>query len=107
MKRALAILLLLCTVFPLAACPANTPTNPNNKPGDSSDVRWQDTVGTHDFNGEELAVSVVDQFEYELFGEESSQETLDKLLWERNQALKERFNVELVSVPTATTGQMD
>ncbi|MBQ8350769.1 MAG: hypothetical protein IJY20_01835 [Clostridia bacterium] len=108
MRRIIALLLLACMVIPLAACPAATDPSGPSKPGTTpSDKLWQDSIGTYDFQGGELAISVADQFEYELFGEESSQDTLDKLLWERNEALKERFNVELVSVPVHTLGEMD
>lgn len=110
MKRILAALLLLCMVIPLAACPASTGPSTGDGGGGgggTDDVRWIDSVGEYDFGGADVEVSVFAPFEYEMFGAEGSQDTLDQLLWKRNQALKDRFNVNLVSVPTASVGAND
>ena len=111
MRRLIAMLLLLCMLLPLGACTGNGGTTPGGggagKPDAGSETVWQDTLGEMDFGGEEVAVSVVDIHEYELFGAENSEDTLDQLLFQRNTALRDRFNVELVSVPTQTTGPYD
>lgn len=108
MKRVLALLLLVCTVLPLCACPAQTDPGKTDGPGTTgSETVWQDSLGEKDFGGGEVAVSVMDLYEYELFGEEDSEDTLDQLLFQRNAALRDRFNVELVSVPSQTTSVTD
>ena len=70
MKRVLAIVLLICTVLPLCACPGQTGTGSNKNEGSGSEAVWQDNLGEMDFGGEEVVVSVMDLYEYELFGEE-------------------------------------
>lgn len=106
MKKVIAFLLVLCMVLPFTACGPNpsTPSGPSGPSGDDESTIWQDSVGTKDFGGEEVVISVLDNYEYELFGEEDSKDTLDQLLFKRNRALQERFNVQLVSLPTQSTG---
>ncbi len=106
MKRVLAIALLLCMMLPLCACPGSGPSN-GGPGGETNKDLWPDQVGDKNYGGEEVVVSVMDNYEYELFGEEGSQDELDQLLNNRNQALKDRFNVELVSYPAQTTGVND
>ena len=106
MKRIIALVLLLCMVLPLCACPAQT--EPGKGPGgETGAVTWPDAVGEKNYNGEELVISVMDNFEYEIFGEDESEDTLDQLLWKRDRALQERFNVSLVSAPSQSLGPTD
>ena len=111
MKRILALILVVCTVLPFAACTTPGTGNGGNHGGGGTDTGtetlWQDAVGEHNFNDQDLYVSVVDLYEYELFGTEDSEDTLDQMLFKRNRALQERFNVNLVSMPTRTTGERD
>lgn len=106
MKKIIAILLVFCMVLPFAACQQNpqTPGDSSNPSEDGESTLWQDSIGTKDFGGEEVVISVLDNYEYELFGAEDSKDTLDQLLFKRNRALQDRFNVELVSLPTQSTG---
>lgn len=108
MKRVFALLLTLCMLLPLAACGGPGGTTGNNGGGTGGDaIVWQDAVGEQDFGGEEVVVSVLDNYEYELFGEEDSKDVLDQMLFKRNRALTERFNVNLTSLPTQSTGIVD
>jgi hypothetical protein len=95
-------------LLPLAACGGPGGTTGNNGGGTGGDaIVWQDAVGEQDFGGEEVVVSVLDNYEYELFGEEDSKDVLDQMLFKRNRALTERFNVNLTSLPTQSTGIVD
>ena len=79
MKRVFALLLTLCMLLPLAAC-GGTGSTSGGTGGEGGDtIVWQDSVGVQDFGGEEVVVSVLDNYEYELFGEEDSKDVLDQM----------------------------
>ncbi|MBQ8350770.1 MAG: hypothetical protein IJY20_01840 [Clostridia bacterium] len=106
MKRILAFLLLVCMLLPFTACAPST-KDPDKDNEDDTTIEWQDSVGVKDFGGEDVVISVMDNYEYELFGEENSKEVLDQMLYKRNRAIRDRFNVNLVSLPSKTTGITD
>lgn len=107
-KRILCMLLVFCMLLPMAACSGGTtPGGQGGGGGETDAVVWQDSIGDVVLDGEEVVVSVLDLYEYEMFGEEDSKDALDQMLYKRNSALQARFGVELVSAPTQSSGPYD
>ena len=109
-KRILCMLLVFCMLLPMAACSGGTTPGGQGGGGGGGEtdaVVWQDSIGDVVLDGEEVVVSVLDLYEYEMFGEEDSKDALDQMLYKRNSALQARFGVELVSAPTQSSGPYD
>ena len=112
MKRLLAVLLLAAMLFSFAACqPADNTQKPDDKPDEpgQSSLFIDKIPASYDgaFVDRELVVTVDGNYEYELYAEEDSKETVDQLVYKRNAALQARFGVTIVSDPCTVTGAQD
>ena len=101
MKRSLSLLLLVCmllaTASVLSACQG--PAGPVG-PGGGVDVEFIDHLDEYgdsmDFSGQqEFVISFYDLYDYEVYGEEKSNEKLDTLIYNRNKLLEKRFGLEI------------
>lgn len=102
MKRVLAMLLLLIMVVPLAACPSDTGTGGGGG-GGTADVEYLDSIGDKDLGGEEVIISTMGGYAYEIYKEEEEPDACDDELYKRYTRLQERFNV--VITPLYQEGQ--
>ena len=101
MKRVLSLCLLLAMLFGtvsiLSACQG--PAGPTG-PGGGVDVDFLDHLDEYgdsmDFSGqEEFVISYFDLYDYEVYGDEKSNEKLDTLIYNRNKLMEKRFGLEI------------
>lgn len=96
MKRIIALLLLLCLCLPLVACGGGGETD--KKPDGTQDAyQFQDSVGDHNFEGEEFVVSMLPAYEWEIYKEEKEPNAFHKATEDRNRLLQNRFNMKIVT----------
>ena len=110
MKRVLAALLLAVMTFTLVACPAATGPNGPNKPGGGTDYAFIDSIPKEydgRYVGRELVVTVDGNYVYEMYAEEDSKETVDQLVYRRNQLMETRFGLTIMADPCTVTGIED
>ena len=117
MKRTLSLLLLLAmlaSALSLFAC--SGPAGGGGGGGDIEGVEFIDHLDEYgdslDFSScEEFIISYPEHFYYEIYGEESSNEKLDTLVYNRNRLLESRFGVTIATehgIPdTNGTGHYD
>ena len=117
MKRILALILVACTLLSmlvLVGCPAPSDggtTTTTKKPDGGTPSEWADTLDTaalkKDFGGQDLVISVKENFQYEIYAEEDSKNALEQLVYKRNKKIEERFGITIKADITKLTGQND
>ena len=106
MKKILALLLLLCMVFTVCAC--------NGGGGGDDDLILENEPDPIDsipndinFGGDSLAISIRNDYEYEIYADSTSQEGIDPEIYKRNKYTEARFNFKIKSMPSLCTGGLD
>ena len=108
MKKILALLLLACMVFALCACPGNT-----GGPGDEYDPTVEpdpiDAIPNdqYNFGGDELSISIRNDYVYEIYADAKSQEGIDPEIYKRNNYTERRFNFKIKPLQSLCTGELD
>ncbi len=101
MKRLLSLLLTLClllSALSLFAC--QNPAGGGGGGGGGVDVEFIDHLDEYgdsmDFSAqEEIVISYRDMYEYEVYGDENSNEKIDTLIHTRNRLMEARFGIEI------------
>ncbi len=118
MKKAISLFLVLSMLlgaFMLVGCPNNGPTVDPNKPnnGGEGNGEWADNLDTEaikkELGGDEatMTISAFERYDYEIYAEESSKDSLDQLIYKRNKKVEERFNIKIVPDITPLLGEND
>ncbi len=116
MKRFLSLLLVLVMLLGtlmLVGCPApDNGDDPNKKdPSGTGEGEWADTLDTatirKELGGEKLVITCRENFEYEIYAEESSKDALEQMVYKRNKKIEERFGVTIEPLVTKLTGDQD
>lgn len=110
MKKLLAILLIVSMMLSFAACGGGGGIGPGPGPGTGTDYDFIDNLPDElngRYAGEEFVVAVDSNYHYELYGEEDSTDTVDALVYKRNQLVQQRFGCEIVADETQASGLED
>lgn len=110
MKRLLAAILLVTMILPLAACGGGPGTGGGGGEGGESTYNYIDNLPESlngKFAGEELVVAVDGNYKYELYADEKSDQTVDKLVYRRNQLIQQRFGCTVVADETKPLNAQD
>ena len=104
MKKWLSLLLVLCMVIPLTACPSNDGDQKGEGTVDWSEI---DNLGDYDFKDETVTISCFEPYAYEVYGAENGS-WIEKESYKRNKELEIRFNVNIENDTTnGTATQLD
>ena len=107
MKRILALLLLLGTVFALCACPGGGPTGPGGELGNEPDPIDSIPTDEYNFKGDKLSISIRNDYEYEIYADATSQEGIDPEIYKRNAYTERRFNFKINPLLSNCQGESD
>ena len=106
MKKILALLLLACTVFALCACPGNT-DGPGGGVLDDQPDPIDAIPNQYNFGGDELSISVRNDYVYEVYADAKSQEGIDPEIYKRNNYTERRFNFKIKPLQSLCKGKSD
>ncbi|MHB1152823.1 MAG: hypothetical protein ACYCWE_09355 [Eubacteriales bacterium] len=120
MKRIFALLLALLLMIPAAACSDNVNTDAagttsaetaavtEEEDTDSLDSRKNvsDDLPEADFEGSEFLIIIQKDYEYDGFIEELTGDALDDAIYNRNERVKERFNINIAVESGGDSGAM-
>ena len=108
LKRIASLFLLLSMLFGLAAC---TGGGPGQEPPPCPDGEGPPIDGIpedrYNFGGEELTISVRNDYVYEIYADSTSQEGIDPEIYARNQYTEKRFNFKIKALKSLCTGKTD
>lgn len=108
MKRILALLLLLGTVFALCACPGSGgPAGPGGELGNEPDPIDSIPNDQYNFRGDSLSISIRNDYVYEIYADSTSQEGIDPEVYKRNTYTERRFNFKIKDLQSLCTGDLD
>ncbi len=113
MKKILALLLLACTVFALCACPGSTTDDDpcsicGQYPCVCNDGNFIDNIDRqYNFGGDNLSISIRNDFVYEIYADGKSQEGIDPEIYKRNNSIEKRFNFKIKPLQSLCTGDLD
>ncbi|MBQ8173902.1 MAG: hypothetical protein IJ009_00705 [Clostridia bacterium] len=108
MKKILALLLLLCMVFVLCACPSDGPGGPGGPGGGDEEIEPIDNIDKeYNFGGDSLSISIRNDYVYEIYADSTSQEGIDPEIYKRNLYTETRFNFKVKPLQSLCQGELD
>ncbi len=119
MKRILSFLLVLAMLLStllLVGCPDPDGPNGPDGPGGDGSGDWADTLDTAEIRAiaakldedkRSVVFSLNENYAYEVYAEETSTDPRDKLIYERNKKIEERFGIEVETHITKPAGATD
>lgn len=108
MKKFLSLVLVFCMLAVFASCTPKDSGNQLDTPGGNTpggSDGWQDSIGERDFGGDEFVISCRADYDYEIYADEDSKETIDHLIYNRNKLLEERFHASIVPLSTVAINE--
>ncbi|MBQ8173904.1 MAG: hypothetical protein IJ009_00715 [Clostridia bacterium] len=107
MKKILSLFLLGCMVFVLCACPGSGPVDPGNELIDQPPPIDSIPTEQYNFGGDELSISVRNDYVYEVYADSTSQEGIDPEIYKRNLYTETRFNFKIKPLQSLCQGKSD
>ena len=107
MRKILALLLLLCMLVTLCACPGNGPTDPTTDPDENQPDPIDAIPNEYNFRGDNLSISIRNDYVYEIYADSTSQEGIDPEVYKRNTYTEKRFNFKIKPLLSLCTGPLD
>lgn len=107
MKKLLALIIALITVFSLAACTNGSKGNNNggNKPQTTPDAEETYPLPEADFDAKDFRIGMIEGYQIEFYTMlEDESDPIDYALYQRNKTVEDRFNVTITPVYTGGTG---